>query len=150
MRSGIWDPHTVIPRVARRVAAAIAGALIVGAPVLAVPSALAIPDPQEGPDSSAMLMVEAGPNAGSEFALDQPVTTVGRDPNSDIVLDDVTVSPRHAEFRLENGEFQVVDVGSVNGTYVNREPVQSAALVNGDELQIGKFRLVFHDRAQRH
>ena len=67
----------------------------------------------------------------------------GRHPDSDIFLDDVTVSRRHAEFRLENGEFQVVDVGSLNGTYVNREPVDSAVLANGDEVQIGKFRLVF-------
>ena len=55
----------------------------------------------------------------------------------------MTVSRRHAEFRLESGEFQVVDVGSLNGTYVNREPVDSAVLANGDEVQIGKFRLVF-------
>ena len=55
----------------------------------------------------------------------------------------MTVSRRHAEFRLEGAEFQVVDVGSLNGTYVNREPVDSAVLANGDEVQIGKFRLVF-------
>ena len=67
----------------------------------------------------------------------------GRHPDSDIFLDDVTVSRRHAEFRLESSEFQVVDVGSLNGTYVNREPVDSAVLANGDEVQIGKFRLVF-------
>lgn len=67
----------------------------------------------------------------------------GRHPDSDIFLDDVTVSRRHAEFRLESGEFSVVDVGSLNGTYANREPVDSAVLANGDEVQIGKFRLVF-------
>jgi pSer/pThr/pTyr-binding forkhead associated (FHA) protein len=95
------------------------------------------------PAGSALLVVKRGPNAGSRFLLDQPSTSAGRHPDSDIFLDDVTVSRRHAEFRLENGEFQVVDVGSLNGTYVNREPVDSAVLANGDEVQIGKFRLVF-------
>ena len=95
------------------------------------------------PAGSALLVVKRGPNAGSRFLLDQPTTSAGRHPDSDIFLDDVTVSRRHAEFRLENGEFQVVDVGSLNGTYVNREPVDSAVLANGDEVQIGKFRLVF-------
>ena len=95
------------------------------------------------PQGSALLVVKRGPNAGSRFLLDQAVTSAGRHPDSDIFLDDVTVSRRHAEFRLENNEFQVVDVGSLNGTYVNREPVDSAVLANGDEVQIGKFRLVF-------
>lgn len=95
------------------------------------------------PAGSALLVVKRGPNAGSRFLLDQAITSAGRHPDSDIFLDDVTVSRRHAEFRLENTEFQVVDVGSLNGTYVNREPVDSAVLANGDEVQIGKFRLVF-------
>jgi pSer/pThr/pTyr-binding forkhead associated (FHA) protein len=95
------------------------------------------------PAGSALLVVKRGPNAGSRFLLDQPITSAGRHPDSDIFLDDVTVSRRHAEFRLENNEFNVVDVGSLNGTYVNREPVDSAVLANGDEVQIGKFRLVF-------
>ncbi|MBV8347603.1 MAG: FHA domain-containing protein [Mycolicibacterium sp.] len=95
------------------------------------------------PSGSALLVVKRGPNAGSQFLLDQRLTTAGRHPGSDIVLDDITVSRRHAEFRLENGEFRVVDVGSLNGTYVNREPVEWAVLANGDEIQIGKFHLVF-------
>jgi pSer/pThr/pTyr-binding forkhead associated (FHA) protein len=95
------------------------------------------------PAGSALLVVKRGPNAGSRFLLDQAVTSAGRHPDSDIFLDDVTVSRRHAEFRLESSEFHVVDVGSLNGTYVNREPVDSAVLANGDEVQIGKFRLVF-------
>lgn len=95
------------------------------------------------PPVSALLVVKRGPNAGSRFLLDQAITSAGRHPDSDIFLDDVTVSRRHAEFRLENNEFNVVDVGSLNGTYVNREPVDSAVLANGDEVQIGKFRLVF-------
>ena len=89
------------------------------------------------PSGSAVVVVKRGPNAGSRFRLDQPVTTAGRHPGSDIFLDDVTVSRRHAEFRLENGEFWVVDIGSLNGTYLNRKPVQSAVLANGDEIQIG-------------
>ena len=95
------------------------------------------------PPGSALLVVKRGPNAGSRFLLDRPTTSAGRHPDSDIFLDDVTVSRRHAEFRRDGGEFVVVDVGSLNGTYVNREPVDSAVLANGDEVQIGKFRLVF-------
>ena len=98
------------------------------------------------PSGSTVLVVKRGPNAGSRFLLDQPVTSAGRHPNSDIFLDDVTVSRRHAEFRRENDEFRIVDIGSLNGTYVNREPVVSAVLANGDENQIGKFRLVFLTR----
>jgi pSer/pThr/pTyr-binding forkhead associated (FHA) protein len=95
------------------------------------------------PSGSALLVVKRGPNVGCRFLLDQPVTSAGRHLRSDIFLDDVTVSRRHAEFRLEGGEVQVVDVGSLNGTYVNREPVNSAVLADGDEVQMGKFRLVF-------
>jgi pSer/pThr/pTyr-binding forkhead associated (FHA) protein len=102
------------------------------------------------PPGSALIVVKRGPNAGSRFLLDQPVTSVGRHPGSDIFLDDVTVSRRHAEFRWENNEFHVVDVGSLNSTYVNREPVDSAVLVNGDEVQIGKFRLTFLTKAKNH
>ena len=87
-----------------------------------------------------------GPNAGTRFLLDQPVTSAGRHPDSDIFLDDVTVSRRHVEFRLENGQFLLVDLDSLNNTYVNHEPIDSAVLVNGDEIQIGKFRLVFLTR----
>jgi pSer/pThr/pTyr-binding forkhead associated (FHA) protein len=103
----------------------------------------------ELPSGSALLVVKRGPNAGTRFVLDQPVTSAGRHPNSDIFCDDITVSRRHAEFRRQNSEFQVVDVGSLNGTYVNREPVESAVLANGDEIQIGKFRLVFLTAARR-
>ena len=95
------------------------------------------------PSGSALLVVKRGPNAGSRFLLDQPVASAGRGPGCDIFLDDVTVSRRHAEFRRENGEFRVVDIGSLNGTYVNRKPVESAVLVSGDEIHIGKFILLF-------
>ncbi|WP_190815255.1 glycogen accumulation regulator GarA [Saccharopolyspora pogona] len=95
------------------------------------------------PAGSALLVVKRGPNAGSRFLLDRETTSAGRHPDSDIFLDDVTVSRRHAEFRREGNDFVVVDVGSLNGTYVNREPVDTSVLANGDEVQIGKFRLVF-------
>lgn len=92
---------------------------------------------------SALLVVKRGPNAGSRFALDRPSVSAGRHPGSDIFLDDITVSRRHAEFRLEKGRFRIVDAGSLNGTRVNGQPVDAAVLANGDEIQIGKFRLVF-------
>jgi pSer/pThr/pTyr-binding forkhead associated (FHA) protein len=95
------------------------------------------------PSGLALVVVKRGPNAGSRFLLDQPVTSAGRGPGCDIFLDDVTVSRRHAEFQRDNGEFHIVDISSLNGTYVNRKPVASAILANGDEIQIGKFRLVF-------
>ena len=97
------------------------------------------------PPGSALLVVKRGPNAGSRFLLDQDVTTAGRHPDSDIFLDDVTVSRRHAEFRRdeETGGFVVQDVGSLNGTYLNRERIETAELASGDEVQVGKFRLVF-------
>jgi pSer/pThr/pTyr-binding forkhead associated (FHA) protein len=90
-----------------------------------------------------MLIVKRGPNAGSQFQLDRPVMSAGRHPASDIFLDDITVSRRHAEFRRENGKFHVVDLGSLNKTYLNREPVDAAVLANGDEIRIGNFRLIF-------
>ena len=95
------------------------------------------------PTGSAVLVVRRGPNAGYRFRLDQPVTAAGRHLDSNIVLDDITVSRRHAEIRCERGEFRVVDVGSLNGTYVNGEPIHSAVLTNGDEIRMGKFRLMF-------
>ena len=95
------------------------------------------------PADAALLVVKRGPNAGARFLLDRDTTTAGRHPEADIFLDDVTVSRRHAEFRRNAGEFEVVDVGSLNGTYVNREPRNSQTLSTGDEVQIGKFRLVF-------
>ena len=95
------------------------------------------------PTGHALLVVQRGPGSGSRFLLDKDVISAGRQPDSDIFLDDVTVSRRHVEFRREGEIFSVHDVGSLNGTYVNREPVDSAALAGGDEVQIGKFRLVF-------
>jgi pSer/pThr/pTyr-binding forkhead associated (FHA) protein len=95
------------------------------------------------PRGSALLVVKRGPNAGSRFLLDRPATSAGRHADNDIVLDDITVNQHDAEFRRENRKFPVVDVDSLDGTYVNRELVDSAVLANGDEIQMGKFRLVF-------
>jgi pSer/pThr/pTyr-binding forkhead associated (FHA) protein len=103
----------------------------------------AVPALEELPSGSALLVVTRGPSAGARFLLDRNLMGAGRHPDSDIFLDDITVSRRHAEFRRENGIFRIVDAGSLNGTYVNRQPVDSAVLANRDEIRIGKFRLVF-------
>ena len=101
--------------------------------------------PVEGlPYGSGMLIVLRGPNAGARFLLDKDLTTAGRHPESDIFLDDVTVSRRHAEFRRDGNTFLVRDVGSLNGTYANRDRIEEAKLTSGDEVQIGKFRLIFY------
>jgi hypothetical protein len=89
------------------------------------------------------LLVRRGPSAGSRFALNPEVTRIGRHPASDIFLDDITVSRRHAEIIRRHDHFSVRDVGSLNGTYLNRERIEEADLANGDEVQIGKFRLIF-------
>jgi pSer/pThr/pTyr-binding forkhead associated (FHA) protein len=91
-----------------------------------------------------MLVVKRGPNAGSKFVLDADVVRAGRHPDSDIFLDDITVSRRHAEIlHPPDGGYRVRDVGSLNGTYLNRERIEDSGLEHGDELQIGKFKLVF-------
>ncbi|MCW2759110.1 MAG: signal peptide protein [Nocardioidaceae bacterium] len=95
------------------------------------------------PTGSALLVVQRGPGAGNRFLLDQEVVTAGRHPDSEIFLDDITVSRRHVEFRSTGDGYTVTDVGSLNGTYVNRDRIEESTLQNGDEVQIGKFRLVF-------
>jgi pSer/pThr/pTyr-binding forkhead associated (FHA) protein len=95
------------------------------------------------PAGVGLLVVKRGPNAGSRFSLGDDVTTIGRHPESDIFLDDVTVSRRHAEVSHADERFTVSDAGSLNGTYLNRERIERAELHSGDELQVGKFRLVF-------
>jgi hypothetical protein len=103
---------------------------------------------EEMPADVGVLVVRRGPKAGSRFALDKDVVTAGRHPESDIFLDDITVSRRHAEIRrTPDGEYEACDTGSLNGTYLNRERIDSARLANGDELQIGKFKLVFFQGA---
>ena len=93
---------------------------------------------------TALLVVLRGPNTGARFLLDSDEVSSGRHPDSDIFLDDVTVSRKHATFRREQDDFLVRDVGSLNGTYVNRERIDEVSLKTGDEVQIGKFRLVFY------
>ena len=95
------------------------------------------------PPGSALLVVKRGPNAGSRFLLDKDVTTAGRHADSEIFLDDVTVSRRHATFTREGDSFTVADAGSLNGTYVNRDRIDTVVLQDTDEVQIGKYRLVF-------
>jgi pSer/pThr/pTyr-binding forkhead associated (FHA) protein len=93
----------------------------------------------------ALLLVKRGPNAGSSFVIDAgtDVTSLGRNPDSDVFLDDVTVSRRHAEVhRTSAAGLEVCDVGSLNGTYVNGDRVERVALAEGDQLQVGKYRLV--------
>ncbi|MDH3292856.1 MAG: FHA domain-containing protein [Acidimicrobiia bacterium] len=90
-----------------------------------------------------MFVVRQGPKRGSRIALDTDEVSIGRHPESDIFLDDVTVSRRHAVVRRVGSEFHVSDAGSLNGTYVNQNLVETARLVDGDEVQIGKFKLVY-------
>ncbi len=101
------------------------------------------PHDELGPHQ-ALVLVKRGPNAGSTFLMQGEDTSVGRATDSAIFLDDVTVSRAHAVFeRREGGEWFVRDVGSLNGTYVNGEQVDQTKLASGDEVQIGRFKLVF-------
>jgi pSer/pThr/pTyr-binding forkhead associated (FHA) protein len=93
----------------------------------------------------ALLLVKRGPNAGSTFLIEADLTTIGRSPSSDVFLDDITVSRRHAELERRTGHFELRDLGSLNGTYVNRERVDAVRLASGDEVQIGKFKLAFFE-----
>ncbi|MCC6873043.1 MAG: FHA domain-containing protein [Sandaracinaceae bacterium] len=96
------------------------------------------------PSGSALLVVRRGPNIGARFLLDADVTTVGRHPEADIFLDDVTVSRRHAEFLRHGTAFQVKDLGSLNGTYYDGVRIDTALLSDGAEVQVGKYRLTFY------
>ncbi|MGO4859357.1 FHA domain-containing protein [Arthrobacter sp. 2MCAF14] len=96
------------------------------------------------PPGSALLIAHTGPNAGARFLLDSDTTTAGRHPDADIFLDDVTVSRKHVEFVRTPEGFEVVDTGSLNGTYVNQDRVDNVLLKNGSEVQIGKFRLTYY------
>ncbi|MDQ0095370.1 pSer/pThr/pTyr-binding forkhead associated (FHA) protein [Paeniglutamicibacter psychrophenolicus] len=97
------------------------------------------------PHGSALLIAHSGPNQGARFLLDQDVTQAGRHPDAAVFLDDVTVSRKHAKFIRDANGFSVVDSGSLNGTYVNNDRVDSVRLANGSEVQIGKFRLTFYN-----
>jgi len=96
------------------------------------------------PRNSAMLIVIAGPNKGARFLIDAEKTAIGREPKSEIFLDDITVSRSHCQIvRSAAGEFRIVDLGSLNGSYLNAHSVQDSVLAVGDEIQIGKFRLTY-------
>jgi pSer/pThr/pTyr-binding forkhead associated (FHA) protein len=99
--------------------------------------------PGDIPEGVGVLVITRGPGAGSRFVLDEDVVTAGRHPDSHIFLDDITVSRRHAEVIRTAQGYVVRDVGSLNGTYVNRERIEEGPLHGGDELQVGKYRLVF-------
>jgi len=98
------------------------------------------------PNEIGVLIVRAGAQAGAKFPLSEVLTRLGRHPDSEISLDDITVSRRHAEIERTPEGHVVSDAGSLNGTYVNQERVDRMLLRHGDELQIGKFRLVFFER----
>ena len=93
---------------------------------------------------SAMLVVQRGPDAGARFLLDQESVSVGRHPSSDIFLDDISVSRRHATFARSEQSYRISDLGSLNGTYVNRDRIDTDVLLTGgDEVRFGKYRLIF-------
>jgi pSer/pThr/pTyr-binding forkhead associated (FHA) protein len=98
------------------------------------------------PRGTPVLIVRSGAQAGARFALVASLTRLGRHPESEISLDDITVSRRHAEILRSDNGYELRDSGSLNGTYVNQMRVDQVALQHGDELQIGKFRLVFFER----
>ncbi|MFT4597245.1 MAG: hypothetical protein ACI9TF_001493 [Paracrocinitomix sp.] len=110
----------------------------------AVDSDAAASDETE-PEASgtAVFVVRRGSKAGARYPVTNTFTTIGRHPESDIFLDDVTVSRRHAEVHRDRGAVLLNDVGSLNGTYLNRTRIESGSLRSGDEVQIGKFKLVF-------
>ena len=98
---------------------------------------------------TAILVVRSGEEEGDYFVLSSAVTTIGRHAESTIVLDDITVSRRHSEIHKTEGRYLVKDAGSLNGTYVNQERVDVTELRQGDELQVGKFHLVFLESADK-
>ncbi|MEY3267171.1 MAG: hypothetical protein RJA15_1617 [Actinomycetota bacterium] len=97
---------------------------------------------------TAILVVRGGEEEGSYFVLNTPKTSIGRHADSDIMLDDITVSRRHSEIEHDGDKYLVRDAGSLNGTYVNQKRIDASELTQGDELQIGKFRLVFLESAE--
>lgn len=101
------------------------------------------------PAGVGLLVARQGPALGSSYLLDTATTTIGRHPDSTVFLDDITVSRRHTCITREAAQYVVTDEGSLNGTYVNRERVERAALHHGDEIQVGRYRLTFVQREVR-
>jgi hypothetical protein len=95
------------------------------------------------PPGVGLLVVRHGPESGSSYRLDDTKTAIGRHPNSDVFLDDITVSRRHVEILKEDDGYRLQDVGSLNGTYVDHERVDDVRLEHGNEVQIGRYRLTF-------
>ncbi len=91
----------------------------------------------------ALVVRAGGGRAGESFATDRPRTLIGRSPDCDVFLDDVTVSRRHAEIVQDGGAYVIRDLGSLNGTFVNRHRIESTTLADDDEVQIGKYRMTF-------
>lgn len=96
-----------------------------------------------------VLVVRSGDLTGARFTLSKPITRIGRGPDSDILFDDITVSRSHAEVFINEGGLFVRDLGSLNGTYVNRVIIEKASLVHGDELQVGKFHMILFSKADK-
>ena len=94
-----------------------------------------------------VLIVRSGGLAGARFSLEGPATRIGRHPDSEIMLDDITVSRRHAEILRRDIWHEILDSGSLNGTYVNHERIEATMLQHGDQVQIGKFHLVYFERS---
>jgi pSer/pThr/pTyr-binding forkhead associated (FHA) protein len=103
-----------------------------------------VPSLDELRPGQGLLVIKGGPTSGSTVLIEKDVTVLGRNPDSDVFLNDVTVSRRHAEVVRDGTRFALKDAGSLNGTYVNRQRVDAAQLTSGDELQIGRFKLVFY------
>ena len=97
----------------------------------------------DGPADRAMVVIHRGPAKGARFLIDQNQSSIGRATESQIFLDDVTVSRKHAAIEVEDGVFTLIDLGSLNGTYLNNQSVAKSTLKNGDEIQIGKFHMLF-------
>ena len=97
----------------------------------------------DGPADRAMVVIHRGPAKGARFLVDQAQSSIGRATDSQIFLDDVTVSRKHAAIEVEGGVFSLQDLGSLNGTYLNNQSISKSALKTGDEIQVGKFHLLF-------
>ena len=103
---------------------------------------------QLNPDS-AMLIIHRGPNRGERFLINSSETSIGRASENDVVLDDVTVSRKHANIRRAGERFELIDLGSLNGTYVNNNSIARATLSSGDEIQFGKFHMLFVQNSKK-
>ena len=103
-------------------------------------------DPVEGLEGPALVVRSGGGRAGESFRPTGGRTRIGRSPDCEVFLDDVTVSRNHAVLVERDGQFVIEDQGSLNGTFVNRRRIDNQVLENSDELQIGKYRLTFVER----